>query len=45
MKTLILLSIAALGLLVLPSCNTTAGLGQDVRRLGNNIERSANDAR
>ncbi len=43
MKTLLLL-LAASGFMVLPSCNTTAGFGQDVRSLGNNIERSANEA-
>jgi predicted small secreted protein len=45
MKSFCLLALAALGLLVLPSCNTSAGFGQDVRKLGNNIERSANEAR
>jgi predicted small secreted protein len=40
MKALLLLATAAAGL-VLSSCNTTIGLGRDLRLLGENMETSA----
>jgi predicted small secreted protein len=35
----------ALGVLVLEACNTTEGVGKDVKSLGKGIEESAQDAK
>ena len=42
MKTILLLAFVALAS-VLSSCNTTIGLGRDMRILGGNMEHAAND--
>jgi predicted small secreted protein len=41
----LLLAILSVGALALAACNTTAGVGKDVRSAGNAIEDTANDAR
>lgn len=41
MKTILLLAAAAFGT-VLSSCNTTIGVGRDMRILGENMENAAN---
>jgi predicted small secreted protein/ElaB/YqjD/DUF883 family membrane-anchored ribosome-binding protein len=38
-------TIVALGLLSLSACNTTAGLGRDVSKVGRKIEHEANEHR
>jgi predicted small secreted protein len=41
----LLLAVLSIGALALAACNTTAGVGRDVRSAGNAIEDTANDAR
>ena len=45
MNVILRLLLATLAFGFLQSCNTTAGLGQDVRKLRNDIERTADKAR
>jgi predicted small secreted protein len=41
----LLLAVLSVSALALAACNTTAGVGRDVRSAGNAIEDTANDAR
>jgi len=38
----VIITLAALGFLVVTSCNTVSGVGQDVKKVGNKIENVAN---
>ncbi|MHB1207299.1 MAG: entericidin A/B family lipoprotein [Rhodospirillaceae bacterium] len=44
-KTLVPIAIALIAALSLSACNTTAGVGRDIKSTGKAIERSAEDAR